>query len=110
MSGDSGLAANIEPGRILQHDITVGIEITQNLRGVGVGNIVPDNGGAAGLEESGRLAQTDIKALPVNKSVIGGLNRKLGTVARKCGAALGYSRADGIGPARPKEKAARQRG
>jgi hypothetical protein len=55
------------------------------------------------------LAQTDIKASPIDEGVIGGLNRKLGTVARKCGTALGNGGADGIGPARPKEKATRQR-
>jgi hypothetical protein len=45
MRGDRRFAADVEAGGILQHHITIGLEISENLRGIRIVDFVPDQRG-----------------------------------------------------------------
>ena len=66
-----------------QENLTVGIEVTQNARGVGTQYPVERNCAAVGLSEVHRFAFADIEALPVDADILRGLvnGRATGTTA-----------------------------
>ena len=73
MRGDGSLATHIKTILILQEHIAVGVEVAQNLRGIGIIDLVPDHGRGRGLDKGRRFALPDIETLPVDKSTAGGL-------------------------------------
>ena len=108
MRGKHRLAADEEARLVLQHHVTVGVQIAQYLGGVRIVDLVPDHRRRGRLNEGGGLAGTDIETLPVNNRAIGGLDRKLRTLAAEGGVALADRAAHRVGVNQARRQATRQ--
>jgi hypothetical protein len=70
VGGDGSEATDKKAGLVLQNNVAVGVEIPQNLGRIGIINLVPNEGGRRGLKKGGGLANTDVKASPIDEGAV----------------------------------------
>lgn len=88
MRGDGRLSSDVKSRGVLEHDITVGVELSQDLRGILIVDLIPDQRRRGRLNKRGRFGEAYIKTLPIDESAIGGLDRQMRTLVAERGAAL----------------------
>ena len=89
---DRRLAADIKSRLILEHDEAIGVEVAENLRGVGIVDPVPDDGRGGGLGKSCGFADADVEAAPINERAVGSMHVQLRTLRRERRGALAHRR------------------
>ena len=105
MGVDRRLAADGEAGGVLQNHQAIGIQCSQDLGGIGVVDLIPNDGAGGGLNKGRGLPQADVEVLPAQHRLIRRLDGGHRTLRGHLCRAQVHHRSDGGGGV-PQQRAA----